>query len=241
MTVLGCAGSTYDQTLRQPCSSYLIETEDAALLLDCGHGSFVSYNELAPETRLDAIFVSHAHADHVADLEAFMTSREIWRDRPRLLASEETMAVIVRAPLEHVDDILVVVSDASRTDAANFAMEFSPTTHQMANLATCVSIGGRRVVYSGDTGPSWTFSPQFVGADVALVECTLGDRERGDSPYHLDAQEMSVIARELAAKRTVITHVPPGESGSLRLESARRHEPDREFLLATTGLTLTLK
>jgi ribonuclease BN (tRNA processing enzyme) len=150
------------------------------------------------------------------------------------------MAAIVRAPFELVDDILVVVSDARRMDADNFAMEFSLTTHQMPNLATCVSIGGRRVVYSGDTGPSWTFSPQFVGADVALVECTLGNRERGDSPYHLDVQEMSVLARELAAKRTVITHVPPGESGSLRLESARRHEPDREFLLATTGLQLTI-
>src|ERR1019366_4209769 len=132
MTVLGCAGSSYDQTLRQSCSSYLIEIEGAALLLDCGHGSLVSYNELAPEVRLDAIFVSHAHRDHVADLEAFMGSTEIWRDRPRLLASEETMAVIVRAPLELVDDILVVVSDGSRMDVANFAMEFSQTTHQMA-------------------------------------------------------------------------------------------------------------
>jgi len=72
-------------------------------------GRFVSLQELAPEARLDAIFVSHAHADHVADLEAFMSSTEIWRERPRLLASEETMASIVRAPVELVDDILVVV------------------------------------------------------------------------------------------------------------------------------------
>lgn len=240
ITVLGCAGSSYDQTLRQPCSSYLIETEDAALLLDCGQGSFVSYNELAPETRLDAIFVSHAHADHVADLEAFMSSLEIWRDRPRLLASEETMAAIVRAPLELVDDILIVASDGSRVDVANFAMEFSQTTHQMANLATCVSIGRRRVVYSADTGPSWVVPANFVGADLALVECTLEIRSGADSAFHLDAAELAALAHGLSARTTVITHVPTGASTEVRLEIVRRLAPDLEFVGARTGLQLIL-
>lgn len=238
--VLGCAGSSYDQTLRQPCSSYLIETEDAALLLDCGHGSFASFNELVPETRLDAIFVSHAHADHVADLEAFMSSTEIWRDRPRLLASEETMAVIVRAPLELVDDILVVVREASRVDIANFSMEFSQTTHQMANLATCVSIGGHRVVYSADTGPLWEVPASFVGADFALVECTLEIRSGVDSAFHLDAAEAAVLACELSARTTVITHVPAGASAEVRLEIVRSLAPNLEFIAAMTGLQLTL-
>jgi ribonuclease BN (tRNA processing enzyme) len=239
MTVLGCAGSSYDPMLQHPCSSYLLESGVGALLLDCGYGSFDSYQALTPETRLDAIFVSHAHRDHVADLEQFMTTSDIWREAPRLIASEETMAVIVPTPHILPAEMLVLMGDAQQFQLENFILEFSTTTHQMPTLAVCVSFGARRVVYSGDTGSSWVFPPPFVGADVALVECTLGHREHGDSPYHLDAQEMSVLARELAAKRTVITHVPPGESGSLRLESARRHEPDREFLLATTGLTLT--
>lgn len=240
LTVLGCAGSSYDQTLRQPCSSYLIETEGAALLLDCGHGSFASYNELAPETRLDAIFVSHAHADHVADLEAFMNSTEIWRDRRRLLASAETMAAIVRAPLELVDDILVVVSDASRIDETNFAMEFSETTHQMANLATCVSIGGRRVVYGADTGPTWVVPANFVGADIALVECTLEIRTGEDSEFHLDAVEAAALARELSPRTMVITHVPASESPEARLKIVRSLVPDLEFVGARMGLQLTL-
>jgi ribonuclease BN (tRNA processing enzyme) len=241
MTVLGCAGSSYDETRRQPCSSYLIENEVATLLLDCGYGSFASCHELAPETRLDAIFVSHAHRDHVADLEAFMGSTEIWRDRPRLLASEETMAVIVRVPFELVDDILVVVSESSRMDVANFAMEFSRTTHKMPTLATCVSIGGRRIVYSADTGPTWVVPANFVGADLALVECTLETRTSDDSEFHLDAGEAAGLARELSARTTVITHVPPGASSEARLEIARRHDPELEFIAATTGLQLILK
>lgn len=238
--MLGCAGSSYDQIRRQPCSSYLIETDDAALLLDCGYGSFASFHELAPEIRIDAIFVSHAHADHVGDLEAFMSSTEIWRDRPRLLASEETMSAIVRAPLELVDDILVVVSDGGRFDGPNFAMEFSQTTHQIPNLATCASIRGYRVVYSADTGPSWVVPASFVGADLALVECTLEIRTVEDPAFHLDAAEAAALARELSARTTVITHVPPGAGIDARLEIARRAAPHRELVGAITGLRLTL-
>jgi len=238
MTVLGCAGSSFDPILRNPCSSYLLESDHGALLLDCGYGSFDSYQALAPEARIDAIFVSHAHRDHVADLEQFMTASEIWRETPRLIATEDTMSVTVPMPQPLRAETFVLVGDAQGIELANFTAEFSTTTHKMPTLAVCVSFGACRVVYSADTGPTWVIPPQFVGADVALVECTLAEREQGDSPYHLDVAEMSALARELAAKRTVITHVPPRESGSLRLESARRHEPDRAFLLATTGLTL---
>jgi ribonuclease BN (tRNA processing enzyme) len=150
------------------------------------------------------------------------------------------MAAIVRVPLELVDDILVVVSDGSRMDFANFSMEFSQTTHQVANLATCVSMGARRVVYSADTGPSWIVPANFVGADLALVECTLEIRASGDSDFHLDAAEAAAVARELSARTTVITHVPPGASTKTRLEMARSHAPNLEFIEAVTGLQLTL-
>src|ERR1019366_3274295 len=97
-------------------------------------------------------------------------------------------------------------------NVANFTMEFSQTTHRMPNLATCVSVGGRRVVYSADTGPSWMVPANFVGADLALVECTLEIRTAQDPAFHLDAAEAAALARELSARTTVITHVPPGAS-----------------------------
>src|ERR1019366_10282971 len=78
--------------------SYLVETHETAILLDCGFGSFESYSLLVPDSHIDAIFVSHAHADHVADLEAFMDAADVWRDQPRLVASEQTTASIVREP-----------------------------------------------------------------------------------------------------------------------------------------------
>lgn len=200
--MLGCAGSSFDEELRLPCSSYLIETAKAAVLLDCGFGSFESYLSLASEVLIDAIFVSHAHADHVADLEEFMDAENVWRDRPRLVASPETMAFIAPNDDALPEGTLVIVSEGTRLELSTFEAEFSRTTHKMPTYAICISIADRRVVYCADTGPTWIVPTLFVGADLAIVECTLENRDPRSSLFHLDAREAGPLAHELRAKRT---------------------------------------
>ena len=241
VTVLGCAGSSYDEELRLPCSSYLVETHETAILLDCGFGSFESYSLLVPDSHIDAIFVSHAHADHVADLEAFMDAADVWRDQPRLVASEQTTASIVREPDSLPPGTLALAREETHLELPFLEIEFSVTTHQTPTLAACVSLGGRRVAYCADTGPTWAIPPLFVGADLAILECTLETRDESSSRFHLDGQEVGSFARELSARQTLITHVPPHENGEARLALARGVAANRNFILATTGLRVTLE
>lgn len=240
VSVIGCAGSSFDEELRLACSSYLVESAEAALLLDCGFGSFESFERLASTTRLDAIFVSHAHRDHVMDLEAFMDSPDVWRDQPRLIASNETITLVAPSPDSLPVGTLVVVEEGTRWELAPLTMEFSRTTHQMPTLATHLSIDGHRIVYGADTGPTWIVPRSFVGADLAILECTLETRKPGDSPFHLDSREVGTQASELCAQKVVITHVPPRAIGDTRLAIARGVAPDQNFVLARDGLALVL-
>jgi ribonuclease BN (tRNA processing enzyme) len=139
------------------------------------------------------------------------------------------------------EDTLVFVSDGSKLELSIFEAEFSRTTHKMPTHAVCVSIGGRRVVYCADTGPTWVVPPTFVGADLAIVECTLEVRNEDSSSFHLDAHEACLLALELSAHRTVFTHIPPRENGETRLAIARGSAPNADFLLATLGLHLTVE
>jgi ribonuclease BN (tRNA processing enzyme) len=241
VTVLGCTGSSFDEVLRDPCSSYLVETSSAAILLDCGFGSFESYLAHAPDALIDAIFVSHAHADHVADLEAFMDSAKVWRDQPRLLASPETMALIAPNEDSLPDGTLVSVSERTRLEVSTFEAEFSRTTHKMPTLAVCVRFDNHRVVYCADTGPTWVVPPPFVGADLAIVECTLEVRNESDSLFHLDAQEAGILALKLSSHKTLITHIPPHGNGEARLAIAQGIASKEVVLLATPGLQLVVK
>jgi len=239
--MIGCAGSMYDEVLQLPCSSYLIESDPAALLLDCGFGSFESFLELSPDIQLDAIFVSHAHGDHAADIELFMDSRAVWRDRPRLIASEQTLACIGQVEDLHPERALIFASENNRLELPNLEAEFSLTTHQMPTLAVCVSISGCRITYCADTGPSWSIPSSFIRPDLAIVECTLERRDDGGSEFHLDAREVGFMAEVLSATQTLITHVPPGESGVTRLEIIRNISPNQTFLLAHTGGQVSLQ
>ncbi|HEY2637325.1 MAG TPA: MBL fold metallo-hydrolase, partial [Solirubrobacteraceae bacterium] len=66
ITVLGKSPSWQDAG--GACSGYLIEEEGVALLLDCGNGVFGKLREHIDYVDIDAVVISHLHADHFLDL-----------------------------------------------------------------------------------------------------------------------------------------------------------------------------
>ena len=50
------------------CSGYLIEDGSTRVLLDCGNGVFAKLRERIDYTEVDAVLLSHLHADHFLDL-----------------------------------------------------------------------------------------------------------------------------------------------------------------------------
>ncbi len=66
ITVLGKSPSWQDAG--GACSGYLVEDGDTRLLLDCGNGVFSKLRQRIDYTELDAVLISHLHADHFLDL-----------------------------------------------------------------------------------------------------------------------------------------------------------------------------
>src|SRR6476469_10120411 len=69
ITVLGKSPSWQDAG--GACSGYLFEDGETTLLLDCGNGVFAKLRERVDYTNVDAILISHLHADHILDLVPF--------------------------------------------------------------------------------------------------------------------------------------------------------------------------
>src|SRR5690349_16714347 len=74
LTVLGGRGAWPDAG--QACSGYLVEHEGFRLLIDPG---YAIVPRLAPE-EIDAVFVSHGHPDHCADLNPLLRARALKDD-----------------------------------------------------------------------------------------------------------------------------------------------------------------
>ena len=69
ITVLGKSPAWQDAG--GACSGYLVEEDGYALLLDCGNGVFSKLRRYRDYVDVDAVLISHLHADHFLDLIPF--------------------------------------------------------------------------------------------------------------------------------------------------------------------------
>ena len=68
LTVVGCSGSIPGPD--SPASCYLIEHDGFRVVVDMGHGSLGALQRHVVLDSIDAIVLSHLHADHFIDLTA---------------------------------------------------------------------------------------------------------------------------------------------------------------------------
>ena len=89
--------------------------------------------------------------------------------------------------------------------------------------------------FTGDTGPGGTWRDAAEGVDVMLSEASFqGPSEDKRVEYHLTAGEAGSIAREVGAKRLVLTHIPPYLDAAKSIHEAEMAF-DRPVTLATPG------
>jgi ribonuclease BN (tRNA processing enzyme) len=75
LTVVGCAGSFPGP--ESPASCYLLEADGFRLVIDLGNGALGGLQKYAGLNEIDAICLSHLHADHCVDLYSYRVAREI--------------------------------------------------------------------------------------------------------------------------------------------------------------------
>ena len=66
LTVLGKSPSWQDAG--GACSGYLLQDDGTAVLIDCGNGVFGKLRQQIDYVDVDAVVISHLHADHFLDL-----------------------------------------------------------------------------------------------------------------------------------------------------------------------------
>jgi ribonuclease BN (tRNA processing enzyme) len=100
------------------------------------------------------------------------------------------------------------VGDGDRATIGDANLRFSRTDHPPPTYAVEASAGGRRVVYTADTGPEWSVDAFGAGADLVLSEASYLD-DNIPVAIHLSAAQAGRAAREAKAKRLILTHIWP--------------------------------
>ena len=239
LTVVGCSGSGPGPTSAASC--YLVEHDGFRLVLDLGNGAFGPLQAHVDPGDVDAVFLSHLHADHCLDVAPFV----VWH---RYAAGTRPPRVPLHAPIgadrrlalaySEEGDPLTDVFDFVFVGPGSFSLgPFEVTTARTAHPVECYAIrldvGGRSLVYTGDTGPSPAVVALARGADVLLAEAAHPQVEGLPAALHLTGRQAGEHAAEAGVGRLLLTHVPAWVDRIGQLFAASAVFPETE--LVSTG------
>lgn len=230
LVVIGCSGSFPGPD--SAASSYLVQAEDAegrtwSVLLDLGSGALGPLQRHVDPRTLDAVALSHLHADHVADLAVLNVLLRYHPDGPRTQlpvhgpdgTAERVAHLAGKDPATAVDGQFEF-----RTWRPGTPVEVGPLTIEAIPVAHPIPAFGMRVTGPSDGDPSRRVTLTYTGdtddcaslddlardADLLLAEAGYVEgRDDALRGVHLTGRRAADVARRAGAKRLVLTHVPP--------------------------------
>lgn len=226
VTVLGKSPSWQDAG--GACSGYLVQEGETNVLLDCGNGVFGKLRARLDYAAVDAVVISHLHADHFLDLVPFSyaltySPRAAEPARPVLHAPPGAGDFFRRIVGAWGDEDLVETAfdlreyDASaRLEIGPLRIRFGPVAHFVPTFAVELRGAGGRFVFGADTGPSDALVELAEGADVLMVEATLATPDEG----HLTAAQAGEHAARAGVGRLVLTHITDELDATAACEAA---------------------
>lgn len=225
---------------------YLLQSEDTKVLLDCGSGVVSKLGQVCDvaSDELSAVILSHLHADHFCDLLVLRYARFLGMRAGKastlpVFAPKEPAPE--RSSLPFLDALnLATIEHGSSLQIGDLHLSFASTLHPYPTLAVKASIGGRTLVYTGDTAWHEPLVDFCQGADLLLAEASFLEENKGaNAASHLSAHDAGRLAELANVKRLVLTHFYPPEQLHLLLAEAQR-QFSREIVLARSGLVITV-
>jgi ribonuclease BN (tRNA processing enzyme) len=229
ITVLGKSPAWQDAD--GACSGYLVEGGGVRVLIDCGPGVFGKLRRFVDYVDVDAVVISHLHADHIFDLVPYASGLRYaprqqpvpvdgWPGtddpaRPRLLAPagarDALRALCTGGGMsgEHIESAFVLseYEIADTPGVGELRLRFAAVPHFVPTNAIEVVEGSARFTFSADCAPSEELCTFATGTDLLLIEATLPRPERDGQRGHLTPAEAGEHGRRAGARRLVLTHM----------------------------------
>ena len=219
VTVLG-AGDAFASGGRLQ-AGYVIEVEGSHILMEAGPTLLPALKRARIDpVDLDSILISHLHGDHFAGLP-FLMLQYMWESpRKRILTiagprhlEQRTRALFhtmypgmnTHPLMRKLRFVELEAGRTARVGSARVATIRTPHTKPDVSLALRVTVGGRSLAFSGDSGWTDELVGISAGADLFLCECTYFDSVK--LKFHLNYPLLAANRDKFKVGRMVLTHL----------------------------------
>lgn len=187
------------------CSSYLVEDGSTRILLDCGSGALSKLRKLYPESlTLDAIVLSHMHADHAGEIDLVRYMLEFGQmPSPLTVISPETDRLVY--PVFHA----VQSFDGMRIRVGTLSLAFTAVRHAVPTVGVRISDAeGNAIFYTGDTGWFDGLIDAAKDAELLLADACLRDETNAKAlKNHMTVAQVLAMREKANCSLAVLSHL----------------------------------
>ena len=174
---LGTGGGRFVTiTQERATGGFYIDTGKAKLYIDPGPGALVhAVKEKIPLKKLDIIFVSHAHIDHINDAQVLIEVLTNGCTKRNGIFTGSLSAV------EHLDEYhknhlekIVSLNPGEKFNFKNITLKTTKALHTDATtIGFVLKVKGKRIGYTSDSVFFNGFPEQFKECDVIIINCPI--------------------------------------------------------------------
>ncbi len=227
-------------------TAFTVRTEKLLFLADCGPTIFADLQRAGIDPGvIDAIFMSHGHADHILGFPQIALLQKFIDKEPPLriyctATVREVVCAITKMTFPEAADMLpkfewVELAEGPRqlhdlTDDIQLTTElvFGPPYMPVLGLRLDFFDKGVSLAFSADTAPSDIVASLATGCDLLIHEAsfsaTLQPNVSPELFFHSDARQAGQIAARAGVKRLALVHLSRLHGNHRRILSAEATE-----------------
>jgi ribonuclease BN (tRNA processing enzyme) len=227
LTIIGCSGSFPGPD--SPASCYLVESDGFRMLLDLGNGALGALQRHADMYAIDAVCLSHLHADHCLDLCAYWVARTylpggarppipVYGPAGTARRMAQAYGLSEHPGMTEAFDFNTLTPGVRQIGP--FGVRLATMNHPVETFGFRIEHAGRVIAYSADTGQTTALADLARGADLLLCEASFVDGPGLAENLHLSARQAGEYAAGADVGQLVLTHLVPWNDREQSLREA---------------------
>jgi ribonuclease BN (tRNA processing enzyme) len=224
-----------------------VEHEGFRLLVDAGYATVPRLLEHISADEVGAVFISHGHPDHCADLNPLLRARVLRDDAPApplpvyALPGALDAVLALDRPRTLAGACALREFEAGDTlDIGPFRAETRLLPHMLPNAGLRLAADGQVLAYTGDSGPSPEIARLARGAGLLVADASYVAEVPEDSRRYLGSARLAGQEAALAgAGHLMLTHLLPGTDHATAVMAARAGY-DGGISVAAPGVAVAL-